>query len=87
MYDRRIARNLEEARYFLTGSANVMTVPRIAESLAGRIELLQMWPLSQAEIEATTSTFLEAPLAFEKTTPILRPGRAMSRSVENPEPR
>ena len=46
-------------RYLLTGSANVLALPRVAESLAGRVELLQMWPLSQAEIEATASTFLE----------------------------
>ncbi len=46
-------------RYLLTGSANVMALPRIAESLAGRVELLQMWPLSQAEIEASSPTFLE----------------------------
>ncbi len=45
-------------RYLLTGSANVLTIPRVAESLAGRIELLQMWPLSQAEIEAVHPTFL-----------------------------
>ena len=46
-------------RFLLTGSANVMTIPRVAESLAGRVELLQMWPLSQTEIEATDSTFLK----------------------------
>lgn len=44
-------------RYLLTGSTNVMTTPRVAKSLAGRVELLQMWPLSQTEIEATNSTF------------------------------
>jgi predicted AAA+ superfamily ATPase len=45
-------------RFLLTGSANIMTIPHVAESLAGRVELLQMWPLSQAEIEARDSTFL-----------------------------
>lgn len=45
-------------RYLLTGSANVMAIPRIAESLAGRVELLQMWPLSQAEIVGVETTFL-----------------------------
>lgn len=46
-------------RYLLTGSANVMALPRVAESLAGRVELLQMWPLSQCEIERSSSTFLK----------------------------
>ncbi|HEY5257975.1 MAG TPA: ATP-binding protein [Candidatus Baltobacteraceae bacterium] len=46
-------------RYLLTGSANIMTIPHVAESLAGRVELLQMWPLSQTEIEGSNAAFLE----------------------------
>ncbi len=37
-------------RYLLTGSTNFLTVPTIAESLAGRVALLRLWPLSQAEL-------------------------------------
>ncbi len=46
-------------RFLLTGSANVLTLPRIADSLAGRMETLQMLPLARAEIEGRTPTFLE----------------------------
>ena len=46
-------------RFLLTGSANVMTLPRVAESLAGRIETLRMLPLARAEVEATEPTFLD----------------------------
>ena len=46
-------------RFLLTGSANVMTLPRVADSLAGRIETLRMLPLARAEIEGTAPTFLE----------------------------
>ncbi|WP_295808622.1 ATP-binding protein [uncultured Nitratireductor sp.] len=46
-------------RFLLTGSANVLTLPRIADSLAGRMETIQMLPLAQAEIEGRTPTFLE----------------------------
>lgn len=46
-------------RFLLTGSANVMTLPRIADSLAGRMETIQMLPLARAEIEGRTPTFLE----------------------------
>lgn len=46
-------------RFLLTGSANVMTLPRVADSLAGRVETLLMLPLSQAEISRSTSNFLE----------------------------
>ncbi|SIS93901.1 ATP-binding protein [Phaeovulum vinaykumarii] len=46
-------------RFLLTGSANVLTLPRVADSLAGRMEMLEMLPLARAEIEGRTPTFLE----------------------------
>ena len=46
-------------RFLLTGSANVLTLPRVADSLAGRMETLEMLPLARAEIEGRTPTFLE----------------------------
>ena len=41
-------------RFLLTGSTNFLTVPTISESLAGRIHLLRLWPLSQAETAGTS---------------------------------
>lgn len=38
-------------RFLLTGSSNVMMLPRLSESLAGRMEVVPLWPLSQAEVE------------------------------------
>ncbi|MCW8307623.1 ATP-binding protein [Acidiphilium sp. PA] len=46
-------------RFLLTGSANVLTLPRIADSLAGRMETIQMLPLAKAEIEGRRPSFLE----------------------------
>lgn len=46
-------------RFLLTGSANVLTLPRIADSLAGRMETLQILPLARAEVEGRTPSFLE----------------------------
>ncbi len=46
-------------RFLLTGSANVLTMPRIAESLAGRMEPLVLWPLAQSEFEGTPPRFLQ----------------------------
>ena len=46
-------------RFLLTGSANVMTLPRVADSLAGRIETLRMLPLARAEIEGRPPAFLK----------------------------
>ena len=45
-------------RFLLTGSANVLTLPRVADSLAGRMETIRMLPLARAEVEGATSTFL-----------------------------
>jgi uncharacterized protein len=46
-------------RFLLTGSANVLTLPRIADSLAGRMETIRMLPLARAEISGRVPTFLE----------------------------
>ena len=46
-------------RFLLTGSANVMTLPRVADSLAGRIETLRLLPLASAEIHGRAPTFLQ----------------------------
>ena len=51
--------NYRPGRFLLTGSANVMTLPRVADSLAGRIETLRMLPLARAEIRGRTPTFLQ----------------------------
>lgn len=46
-------------RFLLTGSANVMLLPRLSESLAGRMEILTLFPLSQGEIEGINETFID----------------------------
>lgn len=46
-------------RFLLSGSANVMTLPKVADSLAGRMETVQLLPLSQAEIIGTKGVFLQ----------------------------
>jgi predicted AAA+ superfamily ATPase len=46
-------------RFLLTSSANVLTLPRFADGLAGRMETIQMLPLARAEVEGRTPTFLE----------------------------
>ena len=43
-------------RFLLTGSTNFLTVPTISESLAGRVRILRLGPLSQAELSGTRPT-------------------------------
>jgi predicted AAA+ superfamily ATPase len=46
-------------RFLLTGSANLMALPQIADSLAGRIETLTLLPLSQSELNRRPNDFLD----------------------------
>lgn len=45
-----VDRDRTPGRFLLTGSANVMLLPGLADSLAGRMEILDLLPLSRAEI-------------------------------------
>ena len=47
-------------RFILTGSANVLLMPKLADSLAGRMEILRLFPLAQAELAGKPPTFLNA---------------------------
>jgi uncharacterized protein len=45
-----VDRQRQPGRFLLTGSADVLLLPGIADSLAGRMEVLSLWPLSSAEL-------------------------------------
>lgn len=55
-----VDRDRRPGRFFLTGSADVLLLPRVSESLAGRVELFTLWPLSQGEIEGRREAFVDA---------------------------
>jgi predicted AAA+ superfamily ATPase len=55
-----VDRDRRFGRFILTGSANIMLLPRIADSLAGRMEILTLWPLAQAEIQGVVPGFIDA---------------------------
>jgi len=55
-----VERRRAPGRFLLTGSSNVLLVPKLSESLAGRIGFLRLHPLSQCELEGKESTFLDA---------------------------
>jgi uncharacterized protein len=46
-----VDRDRRPGRFLLTGSANPLFVPDAAEALAGRMEVLTLWPFSAAELE------------------------------------
>lgn len=57
-------------RFLLTGSANVLLLPQISESLAGRMELITLWPLSQGKLQVRQKRFLDG--VFSEILPLLR---------------
>ena len=57
-----VDRDRRPGRFLLTGSAHVLLLPRISESLAGRIEILTLRPFSQGEIDDVPEEFVDAAL-------------------------
>jgi hypothetical protein len=55
-----VDRKRSPGRFILTGSANVLLLPRLADSLAGRMGLLRLHPLAQSELAGKASRFLDA---------------------------
>lgn len=47
-------------RFILTGSANVFLVPKLSDSLAGRMQILRLHPLAQCELAHRAPRFLDA---------------------------
>jgi predicted AAA+ superfamily ATPase len=48
----------QPGRFLLTGSANVMTLPRLSESLAGRMEIIGLFPFSAGELAGVSEGFV-----------------------------
>ena len=56
-------------RFLLTGSADVLTLPQVSESLAGRMEVVSLLPLSRAEISGRKPAFLAKAFAGKLAAP------------------
>lgn len=58
----------EPGRFLLTGSANLATIPAIADSLAGRMAVIPLLPFAQAEIQSRPGLMLDRLFAGEEPT-------------------
>ena len=54
-----IDRERTPGRFILTGSTNVLLLPKLADSLAGRMAILRLYPLAQCELTRRTPDFLD----------------------------
>lgn len=53
-------RDSRAGRYVLTGSTRYGSLPRLSQSLTGRVHVMTLWPLSQGELAGHRETFLDA---------------------------
>ena len=60
-----VDRDRQPGRFLLTGSANILTLPRQSESLSGRMEIIPLFPLSAGEFLGHSEGFV--PRLFEGT--------------------
>lgn len=51
--------NRSPGRFLLTGSANALVLPKVSDSLAGRVETILLNPLSECEIKNIPPSFLK----------------------------
>jgi uncharacterized protein len=56
----RVDADPEPGRYLLSGSARVLALRGLPDTLPGRIETIELWPLSQGEIDSTQDQFVDA---------------------------
>ena len=54
-----VDRDRTPGRFILTGSANTLLVPKLADSLAGRMEILRLHPLAQCELAGKVPSFID----------------------------
>jgi uncharacterized protein len=54
--------------FVMSGSSRFLTVPKLSESLAGRVRIIDLWPLSQGELERRVDNLVD--LLFDPTADI-----------------
>jgi len=68
-----VDRKRESGKFLLTGSADVLLLPKLSESLAGRMEVLTLWPFSQGEMAGVRECFIDTLFSKE---PIWQPEKS-----------
>ncbi|WP_295433281.1 ATP-binding protein [Thermus sp.] len=66
----RVDREGRPGAFLLTGSANVLLLPQVADALVGRMAVARLLPLAQAEIEGGKGRFPDLLLALAQGQPL-----------------
>ena len=78
---RRLARKPSAGMFLLTGSANLLLLPAVRESLAGRMEIIPLHPLSEQEKQRSDDSLLQH-LLDDRLTTRLSPQQSASTLAE-----
>lgn len=54
-----VDRDDRPGQYLLTGSANVLTAPRVLDALTGRTDIVTLWPLAESEVEGAPAGIVD----------------------------
>ena len=54
-----VDKDTSPGQFLLTGSANILTAPKIHDALTGRTEIVRLWPFSQGEIERSRANLVD----------------------------
>lgn len=65
-------------RFLLTGSSSLLLLPKLSESLAGRMEVASLWPLSRCEVKDADGSFIDRAFACDFS---LTKGEALDWSI------
>ncbi len=68
-----VDRDRRPGRFLLTGSAGALVLPRLAQALTGRMEILTLGPLSQGELLGRKEGFIDQAFDSEASPPAFSP--------------
>ena len=61
----RLDTNDARGQFLLAGSANILSLPSIADALPGRVDYVRLWPFSQGELAGRRENFIDRLFAGE----------------------
>ena len=74
---REVDRDRSPGRFLLTGSARLLGLRDLPDALPGRAETIELWPLSQGEIDSAPDGFVDA--IFKLDEPIRMPPSTLTK--------
>ncbi|WP_083651506.1 ATP-binding protein [Vreelandella massiliensis] len=77
-----VDRDRRPGRFLLTGSANLLLLPKAQDSLAGRMEVIYLHPLTEQEKRVSTSTLLATLMDGQMTTRVVTDSVPLSPTAE-----